>query len=76
MDNSYVMGSDYNIKSIRGYKMVITVNEIPPSNNQFIGNSKNFNEYRREKERWHWLIKAAIRERPDRKSRGTYYILL
>lgn len=45
--------------------MVITVSEIPPSNNQFIGNSKNFNEYRREKERWHWLIKAAIKERPE-----------
>ena len=58
------MGSDYNIKPIRGYKMVITVNEIPPSNNQFFGNSHNFNEYRREKERWHWLIKAAIKERP------------
>ena len=25
-----------------------------------MGNSHNFNEYRREKERWHWLIKAAI----------------
>ena len=40
--------------------MKITINEIPPSNNQFIGNSKNFNVYRREKERWHWLIKAAL----------------
>lgn len=44
--------------------MVIVVKEIPPSNNQFFGNSHNFNEYRREKERWHWLIKAAIKERP------------
>lgn len=25
-----------------------------------MGNSHNFNEYRREKERWHWLIKGAI----------------
>jgi Holliday junction resolvase RusA-like endonuclease len=39
----------------------LIINDIPPSNNQFIGNSKNFNIYRREKERWHWLIKAAGR---------------
>lgn len=38
----------------------ITINEIPPSNNKYMGNSHNFNEYRREKERWHWLIRAAI----------------
>ena len=46
--------------------MVIVVKEIPPSNNQFFGNSHNFNEYRREKERWHWLIKAAIEKRPKK----------
>lgn len=40
--------------------MKITVNEIPPSNNKYMGNSRNFNEYRRKKERWHWLIKAAL----------------
>ena len=38
----------------------ITINEIPPTNNKYMGNSHNFNAYRREKERWHWLIKAAI----------------
>jgi Holliday junction resolvase RusA-like endonuclease len=38
----------------------ITINDIPPSNNKYIGNSHNFNEYRKEKERWHWLIKLAI----------------
>ena len=38
----------------------ITINEIPPTNNKYIGNSHNFNAYRREKERWHWLIRAAI----------------
>lgn len=31
-----------------------------------MGNSRNFNEYRRIKEQWHWLIKAAIREKPKR----------
>ena len=40
--------------------MKIVINEIPPSNNQYMGNSHNFNDYRREKERWHWLVKSAI----------------
>ena len=40
--------------------MKIVINEIPPSNNNYMGNSHNFNEYRREKERWHWLIKSAL----------------
>jgi len=40
--------------------MKIIVNEIPPSNNKYMGNSHNFNEYRRSKERWHWLIKVAM----------------
>lgn len=40
--------------------MKIVINEIPPSNNEYMGNSHNFNEYRREKERWHWLIKSAL----------------
>ena len=44
--------------------MKITVNAIPPSNNEFISNSKNFNVYRRVKEEWHWLIKSAIRNKP------------
>lgn len=46
----------------------ITLNEIPPTNNKYMGNSHNFNEYRREKERWHWLIKGAINKahRPQR----------
>ena len=38
----------------------ITINEIPPSNNKYMGNSHNFNEYRREKERWHWLIRGSL----------------
>ncbi|MBO5700913.1 MAG: hypothetical protein J6S71_00580 [Clostridia bacterium] len=40
--------------------MKIIVNEIPPSNNKYMGNSHNFNEYRRDKARWHWLIKVAM----------------
>lgn len=38
----------------------ITIDEIPPSNNKYMGNSHSFNEYRREKERWHWLIRLAM----------------
>lgn len=44
----------------------ITINDIPPTNNKYMGNSHNFNEYRREKERWHWLIKAAINKEAQR----------
>lgn len=46
----------------------IVVNDIPPSNNEYMGNSHNFNKYRQQKERWHWLIKAALckAERPKK----------
>lgn len=36
------------------------VDEIPPSNNNYMGNSHNFNIYRREKERWWLLIRSAL----------------
>ena len=42
----------------------IVVYDTPPSNNEFMGNSRNFNEYRRKKEEWHWLMKAAIKKKP------------
>lgn len=44
--------------------MKIVIHKIPPSNNNYMGNSHNFNIYRQEKELWHWLIKAAISKRP------------
>lgn len=46
--------------------MKITVHEIPPSNNKYLGNSRSFQVYRREKERWHWLIKAAVQDKPKK----------
>lgn len=46
------------------FYLQITVHNIPPSNNKFMGNSHSFHEYRNLKEEWHWLIRAAIRERP------------
>ena len=45
-------------------RIEISVNDTPPSNNEYMGNSRNFNEYRRKKEEWHWLIKAAIKKKP------------
>lgn len=41
-------------------KMTITIPDTPPSNNLYMGNSHNFNGYRDQKVRWHWLIKAAL----------------
>ncbi len=42
----------------------IVVAGTPRSNNNFMGNSHNFNDYRREKQLWHWKIKDAISEKP------------
>jgi Holliday junction resolvase RusA-like endonuclease len=38
----------------------IVVNDIPPSNNQYMGKTYNYAVYQEEKKRWHWLIKCAI----------------
>ena len=46
--------------------MKIVINDIPPSNNLYMGNSHNFNEYSQEKKRWHWLIKSALKEKPKK----------
>lgn len=48
-----------------GNELKIVVDGTPPSNNEYIGNSRSFNVYRGEKEAWHWKIKAAIQEKPD-----------
>lgn len=44
----------------------VVVNGTPPSNNRYMGNSRDYNEYRREKEKWHWLVKTAVKGRPKR----------
>lgn len=46
--------------------MKITVHGIPPSNNEFLGNSRSFNIYRKKKEEWHWLIKSALKKKPEK----------
>lgn len=50
------------MKSECSFTLKITVNDIPPTNNKYMGNSHNFNRYRKQKERWHWLIKEALQK--------------
>lgn len=40
------------------------IDSVPPSNNKYMGNSNSFRKYGKEKEKWHWLIKAAIKHKP------------
>lgn len=40
--------------------MRIVINDIPPSNNKFMGKTYNYNVYQRYKEHWAWLIKGAL----------------
>lgn len=42
--------------------MKLIIYQIPPTNNKYIGNSRNYNEYRKAKEKWHGLVLAAILE--------------
>lgn len=42
-----------------GTIMLITINDIPPSNNKFIGR-KNIWEYQRYKKEWAMLVRAGI----------------
>lgn len=43
------------------------IDAVPPSTNKYLGNSNNFNIYRRDKKQWEWLIKAAVgRDKPKR----------
>jgi Holliday junction resolvase RusA-like endonuclease len=44
------------------YKII--VDGVPPSNNKYLGNSKDFNVYRREKQLWEWKVKVAIGTKP------------
>ena len=44
--------------------MKIVVNDIPPSNNKFLGRSVPPVVYQNLKREWHWKIKAKINERP------------
>ena len=46
--------------------MKIVINDIPPSNNTYMGKTYNYAVYQREKQRWHWLIKCALKERPKK----------
>lgn len=41
-------------------RLKIIIDAIPPSLNKYLGNSHNFNDYRREKEAWQWRVSAAL----------------
>lgn len=64
---------------MQSFKYVI--DEIPPSNNRFMGRSaKGFHfAYQEEKKKWEWLVRAAVgRNKPDKPLRKatveiTYY---
>ena len=42
------------------------IDAVPQSNNKFMANSHNFHIYRKEKEKWHGIVKAAIKEKPKK----------
>lgn len=46
--------------------MKIVIYDIPPSNNQFMGKNRSHFEYHAIKEEWHWKVKAAITEKPEK----------
>lgn len=41
-------------------RLKIVIPAIPPSLNEYLGNSHNFNEYRKAKEAWAWRVFAAL----------------
>lgn len=41
-------------------RLKIAVHAIPPSLNEYLGNSHNFNDYRKTKEQWAWLVVQAV----------------
>lgn len=47
----------------------LIIPEIPPSNNKFMGRGTRYIQsiqYQQEKQKWAWLIKAAIKDRPKK----------
>lgn len=61
--------------------MKLVIREIPPSNNRYMGRGSVKGQafaYQEEKQRWAWLIKAAVKRKPERpmrkaKVRITYF---
>ena len=41
--------------------MKIIINDIPPSNNKYMGNSNSYHAYSDEKKRWEWLVRGSIK---------------
>ena len=57
--NSKRKGADKN-----GF-LKIVIHDIPPSNNKYLGNSNSHFKYHQDKERWHFMVKAALKEKPE-----------
>lgn len=48
-------------------KYVLRIEDIPPSNNKYMGRGSAYTqrvEYQEEKQKWEWLVKAAIKKKP------------
>jgi len=43
----------------------LRIDDIPPSNNKFMGKTYNYHVYQDTKRLWHWKVKAAITEKPE-----------
>lgn len=41
-------------------KIEIRINDIPPSNNQYMGKQRNYHVYQQEKKRWKLLVREAL----------------
>lgn len=46
--------------------LILTISDIPPSNNKFLGNSNSYHIYSKYKQDWHTLIKKAINNKPKK----------
>jgi len=49
--------------------MKLIIPEIPPSNNRFMGRGTVKGQafgYQNEKQRWEWLVKAAVKKKPKK----------
>lgn len=45
-------------------EIAVIINDIPPSNNKYMGNSHSFQQYRVEKQKWEWLVRAGVKNKP------------
>jgi crossover junction endodeoxyribonuclease RusA len=54
---------------MRRERMKLIIPEIPPSNNKYMGRGTVKGQafaYQNEKQRWEWLVKAAVKKKPKK----------